>query len=242
MVLVVTVDVTGQRHGDAPAGECEGSRPCGSRRVMAVRASSHPRVNEGQRIRSYNLQKASEDVSRRFRGACSSTTLPSMRRGNLWASDSQTRSLYHVTRGGSVTRLPLPKTVRVCQTALRCTRPVAKSGSSRSTSPRSAAPRSEPLVRSRRRHSQRQLPRPVSSSSTDSRCVGRTAYMSDFGNGTIWKLSADGHLTRRAILAGSPADISYAPGLKRLLVPLIQGIHVATRSHSRAGCRCMLKA
>jgi hypothetical protein len=58
--------------------------------------------------------------------------------------------------------------------------------------------------------------------------VGPTAYMSDFGNGSIWKLSANGKLTRRAVLAGSPADISYAPGLKRLLVPLIQAGHFTT--------------
>jgi hypothetical protein len=58
--------------------------------------------------------------------------------------------------------------------------------------------------------------------------VGRTAYISDFGNGNIWKFSANGTLTRRAVLTGSPADISYAPALRRLLVPLIQGGHFMT--------------
>ena len=58
--------------------------------------------------------------------------------------------------------------------------------------------------------------------------VGRTAYISDFGNGSIWKLSANGTLTRRAVVAGSPADISYAPALQRLLIPLIQRGHFTT--------------
>ena len=57
--------------------------------------------------------------------------------------------------------------------------------------------------------------------------VGRTAYMSDFGNGNIWKLSSDGKLTRRAVLSVNPADMSSAPGLKRLLI-LIQGGHFTT--------------
>ena len=58
--------------------------------------------------------------------------------------------------------------------------------------------------------------------------VGRAAYISDFGDGSIWRLSGDGTLTRRAVVAGSPADISYAPSLKRLLIPLIQGGHFTT--------------
>jgi hypothetical protein len=58
--------------------------------------------------------------------------------------------------------------------------------------------------------------------------VGRTAYISDFGDGAIWKLSANGTLTRRAVVAGSPADSSYAPGLKRLLIPLIRRGHFIT--------------
>lgn len=58
--------------------------------------------------------------------------------------------------------------------------------------------------------------------------VGQTAFISDFGNGSIWRLSPDGTLTRRAVLAGSPADISYASRLNRLLVPLIQKGHFTT--------------
>jgi hypothetical protein len=55
--------------------------------------------------------------------------------------------------------------------------------------------------------------------------VVQTAYIPDFGNGNIWRLSADGTLTRRAVIAGSPADISSAPRLNRLLIPLIQRGH-----------------
>jgi hypothetical protein len=58
--------------------------------------------------------------------------------------------------------------------------------------------------------------------------VGRNAYISDFGDGSIWRLSAGGTLTRRAVIAGSPADSSYAPRLQSLLIPLIQRGHFTT--------------
>jgi SMP-30/Gluconolactonase/LRE-like region len=145
------------------------------------------------------------------------------RQGNLWASDSGTNTLYRVSSAGRVTRLRLPNRFAVPNG-------VALHPGTREiwfvTDPESGAAQVGRVTGAGK------VLRVKASSRFEHldglAFVGRTAYFSDYQTGSIWKLSADGKLTRRAVLAGSPADISYAAGLKRLLVPLIEGGHLTT--------------
>ena len=146
------------------------------------------------------------------------------RRGNLWASDTQASALYRVSPAGQVARIALP--------------------------PRFAAPNglavhpgtgelwivTAPGVAGQAEIARRTARGKLVLVKTSPRFrgldglafVGKVAYFSDFQTGAVWKLTADGKLTKWAQLAGSPADLSYAPALKRLLVPLLQAGHFTT--------------
>jgi sugar lactone lactonase YvrE len=220
---VVTVDAKGNVTGTLARATAR--KPLVDPTGMAVKGRTIW-VNDGHRIRSYDLKTGAPGRVIAIPGSVFINDLAVDRRGNLWASDSETRSLYRVTRGGSVTRFPLPKLFHGLPNGVALhptsgeiwfvTFNEAAAGGAQVGRVNGAGAFAEVIGSPRLR----QL--------DGLAFVGRTAYMSDFGNGTIWKLSADGRLTRRAVLAGSPADISYAPGLKRLLIPLIQGGHFAT--------------
>jgi streptogramin lyase len=220
---VVTVDATGKVTGTLARPSA--GKPLVDPTGIAVEGSTLW-VNDGQRIRSYNLKTGAPGRVIAIPRSVFINDLAVDRRGNLWASDSETRSLYRVTRGGGVTRLPLPKSFHGLPNGVAVhpatgeiwfvTFNESAVGGAQVGRVNSAGAFAE-VIRSPRLKQLDGLA-----------FVGRRAYMSDFGNGSIWKLSADGRLTRRAVLAGSPADISYAPALKRLLVPLIQGGHFAT--------------
>jgi hypothetical protein len=220
---VVTVDPRGKVTGTL--ARASQATPLVDPTGMAVRGSTLW-VNDGTRIRSYDLATGAPGRVVAIPGSVFINDLAADGRGNLWASDSERRSIYRVSRGGRVTRFRLPRTFRGLPNgvALHPSRSeiwfvtfneMAVGGAQ--VGRVTAAGVFSEVIRSPRL---RQL--------DGLAFVGRTAYISDFGNGNIWKLSPDGALTRRAVLAGSPADISYAPGLKRLLVPLIQRGHFTT--------------
>jgi|RhiMetdeSRZDD1v2_1073273.scaffolds.fasta_scaffold318876_2 hypothetical protein len=220
---VVTVDAKGNVTGTLT--RASPGNPLVDPTGMAVKGSTLW-VNDGRRIRSYNLSTGAPGRVIAIPQSVFINDLAFDRRGNLWASDSETRSLYRVTRGGTVTRFPLPKSFLGLPNGVALhptsgeiwfvTFNESAVGGAQVGRVNSAGAFAEVIGSPRLR----QL--------DGLAFVGRTAYMSDFGNGSIWKLSNDGRLTRRAVLAGSPADISYAPGMKRLLVPLIQSGHIAT--------------
>ena len=220
---VVTVDVMGNLTGTlvrASAG-----KPLVDPTGMAA-TDSKLWVNDGRRIRSYDPTTGAPGRVVPIPRSVFINDLAVDRRGNLWASDSETRSLYRVRGAGRVTRFPLPASFRGLPNgvAVHPTRnelwfvtfnESAVGGAQVGRMTASGA--FEEVISSPRLKQLDGLA-----------FVGRTAYISDFGNGSIWKLSTDGRLTRRAILAGSPADISYAPSLKLLLIPLIRRGHFTT--------------
>jgi hypothetical protein len=220
---IVTVDVKGKVTGTL--ARASAAAPLFDPTGMAVTGSTLW-VNDAVRIRSFNLKTGAPGRVIPIPRSVFINDLAVDRSGNLWATDSETRSLYRVNRGGRVTRFRLPASFRGLPNgiALHPTSgdvwfvtfnesPVGGAQVGRM----SRAGAFTEVIGSPRL---RQL--------DGLAFVGRTAYVSDFGNGNIWKLSAAGALTRRAVLAGSPADISYAPALKQLLIPLIQGGHFTT--------------
>jgi hypothetical protein len=182
-------------------------------------------VNDVTRIRSFDLRTgAAGRVIDLSAFAVFVNDLAVDRRGNLWASDSETHSLYRVSAAGQVARMRLPKRFpgRPNGVALHPRTGEIWFVTFRDT----GAAQVGRVTRAGRVVEVKTSPRLKHLDGLA--FVGRTAYISDFENGSIWKLSADSRLTRRAVLAGSPADISYAPSLKRLLIPLIQGGHFTT--------------
>jgi streptogramin lyase len=217
---IVTVDSRGRVTGTL-------ARASGTKRLvdptgMAITGSTLW-VNDVTRIRSFDLKTGAPGRVVEPAGAVFVNDLAVDRRGNLWASDSETHSLYRVSAAGRVTRLRLPKRFpgRPNGVALHPTGEIwfvtfRDTGAAQVGRVTRAGEFVEVKKSPRLKH-------------LDGLAfVGQRAYISDFENGSIWKLSADGKLTRRAVLAGSPADISYAPALKRLLIPLIQGGHFTT--------------
>lgn len=220
---VVTVDRNGRVTGTF--ARASRAKPLVDPTGMAVRGSTLW-VNDARRIRSYDLSSGAPGRVIAIPRSVFINDLAVDRRGNLWASDSETRSLYRVSGAGRVTRFPLPKTFEGLPNgvALHPTRDeiwfvtFTESGAGGAQLGRITPTGTFSEVISSPRL--RQL--------DGLAFVGTTAYVSDFGNGNIWKLASDGTLTRHAVIAGSPADISYARPLKRLLVPLIQGRHFTT--------------
>jgi streptogramin lyase len=220
---VVTVDTSGRVTGTL--ARATAGTPLVDPTGMAVTGSTLW-VNDGTRIRSYSLKTGAPGRVVAIPRSVFINDLAADRRGNLWASDSETRSLYRVGGEGRVSRFPLPKRFRGLPNgvALHPTTgeiwfvTFSESGAGGAQVGRVTSTGSIAEVISSPRL--RQL--------DGLAFVGRTAYISDFGNGSIWKLSPDRTLTRRAVLAGSPADISYASRLKKLLVPLIQKGHFTT--------------
>jgi sugar lactone lactonase YvrE len=220
---VVTVDAKGELTGTL--AQASGGKPLADPTGMAVTASTLW-VNDGTRIRSYNLKTGAPGRVIAIPRSGFINDLAVDRRGNLWASDSKTRSLYRVNRAGRVSRFRLPKRFhgRPNGVALHPT-----SGEIWFVTYNKSAVGGAQVGRVNSVGAFREVIRSPRLRQLDGLAfVGRTAYISDFGNGNIWKLSADGTLTRRAVIAGSPADISYAPTLKRLLIPLFQGGHFTT--------------
>jgi hypothetical protein len=218
---IVTVDSRGRVTGTL-------ARASGTQRLvdptgMAITGSTLW-VNDVTRIRSFNLKTGAPGRVVEPAGAVFVNDLAVDRRGSLWASDSETRSIYRVSAAGRVTRLRLPKPFpgRPNGVALHPGTGEIWFVTFRDT----GAAQVGRVTRAGEFVEVKKSPRLKHLDGLA--FVGRTAYISDFENGSIWKLSADGKLTRRAVLAGSPADISYAPALKRLLIPLIQGGHFTT--------------
>jgi sugar lactone lactonase YvrE len=177
------------------------------------------------RIRSYDLRTGAAGRVIDIAGSIFVNDLAVDRRGNLWASDSETRMLYRVSAAGAVARFRLPSGIPGLPTGVAVHPRTGEiwfvtfreSGGGAQIARLTGAGRFVRVLTSPRL---RQL--------DGLAFVGGTAYISDFGDGSIWRLSSDGTLTRRAIVAGSPADISYAPRLRRLLIPLIQRGHFTT--------------
>jgi hypothetical protein len=220
---VVTLDSTGRV--TRTLIRASGAKPLVDPTGMSIRGSTLW-VNDVTRMRSYDLRTGAAGRTVHIPGSIFVNDLAVDRRGNLWASDCETRSLYRVSAAGRVTRLRLPKRFRGLPNGVALhpdsgeiwfvTFNESAVGGAQVGRVSPAGVFTEVISSPRLR----QL--------DGLAFVGRTAYISDFGNGNIWKLSASGRLTRRAVVAGSPADISYAPALKRLLVPLIERGHFTT--------------
>jgi streptogramin lyase len=222
---VVTVDQSGKVTGTL--ARASQAMPVVDPTGMAVRGSTLW-VNDGTRIRSYDLETGAPGRVVAIPRSGFINDLAVDGRGNLWASDSETRSIYRVSRGGRVTRFRLPKSFHGLPNgvALHPSRSEIWFVTFNETGVGGAQ-----VGRVTPAGAFREVMRSPRLRQLDGLAfVGQTAYISDFGNGNIWNLSPNGALTRRAVLAGSPADISYAPGLKRLLVPLIQRGHFTTLS------------
>lgn len=220
---IVTVDAKGKVTGTF--ARASGAAPLFDPTGMAVTGSTLW-VNDAVRIRSFDLKTGAPGRVIAIPRSRFINDLAVDRRGNLWASDSERQSLYRVSPGGRVTRFRLPQRFHGLPNGVALhpatgdvwfvtfnESPVGGAQVGRLSSDGAfteviGSPRLKQL--------------------DGIAFVGRTAYISDFGNGSIWKLAANGTLARRAVLAGSPADISYAPALKRLLIPLIQGGHFMT--------------
>jgi streptogramin lyase len=106
---VVTVDSTGKVTGTLV--RASGAKPLVDPTGMAITGSTLW-VNDGTRIRRYNLKTGAPGRVVAIPGSVFINDLAVDRRGNLWASDSETRSLYRVSGGGRVTRFGLPKSFR----------------------------------------------------------------------------------------------------------------------------------
>jgi hypothetical protein len=220
---VVTVDANGKVTGTLTRARA--AAPLFDPTGMAITGSTLW-VNDAVRIRSFDLKTGVPGRVIAIPRSVFMNDLAVDRRGSLWASDSETRSLYRVSRGGRVTRFRIPKRFHGLPNGVALhptsgeiwfvTFNESAVGGAQVGRVNSAGRFTEVIGSPRLR----QL--------DGLAFVGRTAYISDFGNGNIWKLSASGTLKRRAVIPGSPADISYAPSLKRLLIPLIQGGHFTT--------------
>lgn len=144
------------------------------------------------------------------------------KRRNLWASDSQGNALYRIAPGGQLTRLALPGTyaapngLAVHPTTGDLWFVTAPGVAGQAEVARMTASRKYVTVKSAKQF--RGL--------DGLAFVGKTAYFTDFQTGSVWKLAANGKLTKRAQLAGSPADLAYVPALKRLVIPLLTGGHL----------------
>ena len=145
-------------------------------------------------------------------------------RVNLWASDSQANALYRVSPAGQVTRIALP--VRFAVPNGLAVHPAT--GELWIVTAPGVAGQAEIVRRTAKGKLVLVKTVPQFRGLDGLAFVGKVAYVSDFQTGAVWKLTVDGRLTKRAQLAGSPADISYAPALKRLLVPLLQAGHFTT--------------
>ena len=182
-------------------------------------------VNDVTRIRSYDVRTGAAGRVVAIPRSVFINDLAADRRGNLWASDSETRSLYRVSRAGSVRRFRLPASFRGLPNGVA----LHPSGDIWFVTFNEEAVGGAQVGRVSPAGAFSEVTSSPRLRQLDGLAfVGRTAYISDFGNGSIWKLSANGTLTRRAVVTGSPADISYAPALKRLLIPLIQRGHFTT--------------
>ena len=215
---VVTVDSTGKVTGTLV-------RASGAKRLvdptgMAISGSTLW-VNDGTRIRSYDLRTG---AARRVVAIPRSVFINDLavdRGGNLWASDSKTRSLYRVSAAGRVTRFRLPANFPGLPNGVA----LHPSGDMWFVTFNESAVGGAQVGRVSPAGAFTEVISSLRLRQLDGLAfVGRTAYISDF-NGSIWKLSANGTLTRRAVVAGWPADISYAPALKRLLIPLFRRGH-----------------
>ncbi len=217
---IVTVDSKGNVTGTLvrAGGGTELFDPKG----MAIKGSTLW-VTDVTRIRSFDLKTGAAGRVVELRGSNFVNDLAVDRRGNLWASDSETHSLYRVSTAGQVSRLRLPKSFpgRPNGVALH-----PGTGEMWFVTFQNAGAQVGRVTQGRQFVEVKRSPRLKSLDGLA--FVGRTAYISDNENGSIWRLSADGTLTRRAVLAGSPADLSYDPRSKRLIVPLIEGGHIKT--------------
>lgn len=217
---IVTVDSTAKVTGTVV--QASEAAPLGDPKGLAIKGSTLW-VTDVTQIRSFDLATGAAgravDLSATARFL---NDLALDRRGNLWASDSETRTLYRVSAAGAVKRFRLPSRfpgrpngvavhpstgeiwfVTIRDTGGAQVGRVTGAGAFVNV-------KTSPKLRN-----------------LDGLAfVGRTAYISDFVNGSIWKLTAAGTLTRRTVLAGGPADLSYAPSLKQLIVPLIEGGHI----------------
>ena len=218
---IVTVDLKGKVTGTLARAST--AKPLIDPTGMAITGSTLW-VNDVTRIRSFDLKTGAAGRVINISGAIFVNDLAADGGGNLWASDSETHSLYRISAAGQVKRLRLPKRFRG--------RPNGVALHPRTgelwfvTFGAKGAPQVGRVTRGGKfaEVSASPLLRDLDGLAF----VGRTAYISDVENGSIWRLSPNGKLTRRAVVAGGLADISYAPALKRLLVPLIQGGHFVT--------------
>ena len=181
-------------------------------------------VTDDDILRSFELSSGAPSTTVALPKAEFANDLAADKKGNLWVSDTRADALYRVTRKGKVKRFRLapkfgspnglafhPKTKELWF--------VTSAGAGSSVVARRTRKGKIKLVKANK-----------SFAGLDGLVfVGENAHFTDFITGAVWRLSRKGQLKRRATIAGSPADLTYAPSLKRLLIPLIGAGHVVAR-------------
>lgn len=144
--------------------------------------------------------------------------------GAYWASDTRANAIYRIATTGAVRRIGLPRRFSapnglVVHPRTRELWIVTTPGSPGAEIVRRRANGRLVLVKADRRL--RGLDGIV--------FVGSSAFVTDFLTGRLWRLDARGRLTQRARLPGSPADLDFHPGLRRLIIPQLAAGHLLYR-------------
>jgi streptogramin lyase len=181
---VVTVDATGKMTGTL--ARASRAKPLFDPTGMAVRGSMLW-VNDVTRIRSYDLRTGAAGRVIDIAGSVFVNDLAVDRRGNLWASDSETRMVYRVSGAGGVARFRLPSRIPRLPNGVALHPETGEiwfvtfreSGGGAQVARLTPAGRFVQVTTSPRLKQLDGLA-----------FVGRNAYISDFGDGSIWRLSA----------------------------------------------------
>ncbi len=181
-------------------------------------------VTDVFRLRSFDLASGTPGATVRLPRAQFANDLVADKKGNLWASDTRGNALYRVTKKRAVKRFGLPAKFAAPNGVAVHPRTkelwfVTAAGARKSEVVRRTAKGKYKLVKANK-----------SFAGLDGLVfVGKNAVFTDFMTGALWRLAPGGTLKRRATLNGSPADLTYAPSFKRLLIPLLDGGHLLVR-------------
>ena len=181
-------------------------------------------VTDVSMIHSFNVTTGKALATIRLPDAEFANDIAADKKGNLWVSDTRGNALYRVTKKGAVKRFGLPAKFGAPNGVAFHPRTgelwfVTADGRGASEVARRTGKGKIKLVKAK-----------MSFEGLDGLAfVGKNAVFSDFMTGALWRLTPKGKLTRRATLQGSPADLAWAPALKRLLIPQIDGGHLLVR-------------
>ena len=181
-------------------------------------------ISDVSMLRSFNVATGKPAATIRLPDAEFANDVAADARGNLWVSDTRGNALYRVTRKGAVKTFALP--ARYASPNGLAFHP--KTGELWVVTADGAG--SSEIARRTKKGTMRLVKAKKSFEGLDGLAfVGKNAIFSDFMTGALWRLTPKGKLTRRATINGAPADIAWAPALKRLLIPQIASGHLLVR-------------